>query len=115
MRIVAALTFMGILFAGSASNAAQGEPLRGSFVVEASCGSAKKCGKILIYAKDLPKNAKCGTPPRHKAKTPPAPSPWIVPEGVAAKHRKAAAALAAQANKGMLKGTCYIPDSAQDY
>ena len=111
MRIVAALTFMGILFAGSASNAGEGDPLRGSFVVEASCGSAKKCGKILIYAKDLPKNAKCGTPPTPSAKTPPAPSPWVVPEGVAAKHRKAAAELAAQANKGMMEGTCYIPDS----
>ena len=68
--------------------------------VESSCTKESKSCKVLFKKEELPKGQECSTPDKGVK--------WVVPESVSKEHQREAAAMAEKANKGELKGLCYM-------
>jgi len=100
MRLASFLLLLPLL---QAEARPQGDTTLGDIVivVESSCSKESKSCKALFKKEDLPKGEECGTPKKGVK--------WVVPESVSKEHQKEAAAMAEKANKGELKGFCYIP------
>jgi len=71
-----------------------------AYLVESGCSKESKSCKALFKKEDLPKGKECGTPEKGLK--------WVVAESVPKECQKEAAAMAEKANKGELKGFCYI-------
>ncbi len=75
-----------------------------TYVVESGCSEESKSCMALFKKEDLPKGKECGTPQKGLKWT-------VTPEelvGAPKACQKESAALAEKANKGDLKGLCYV-------
>ena len=99
MRLASFLLFLALPQAHA--GVANGGSACVACVVESGCSKESKSCKALFKKEDLPKGEECGTPEKGLK--------WVVPESVPKECQKEAAAMAEKANKGELKGFCYIP------